>query len=178
MLILAFVFGFAGMIVHEVIGVLRHKCNPQWLILIFAIGCSALLWFLQAPFIRYGLSFLLEIPLLFAGLCMGGHKKGFMQIVAGLSTILIFILFTPYIDNYFQDFGVFTGHNISGNYYISQQDYDVVPTETQVVGKYVMSFPAEGEVNSYYAFPGTAYQGRLDEIEARGDTLRDGFRHK
>ena len=59
-----------------------------------------------------------------------------------------------------------------------QKDYDIVPTSTQMVWKFEMTFPSKGEMNSYYAFPGTAYQSRLDEIEARGDTLRDGFRHK
>ena len=77
MLIMVFGFGTIGFLVHAGMELLHHKFKPQWLILIFAIGCSALLWFMQAPFIRYGLSFLLEMPLLLGGICISGNRHGF-----------------------------------------------------------------------------------------------------
>ena len=91
---------------------------------------------------------------------------------------MIFLMYTPYVDNYFQDFGVFVKHGLKSGYYLVQKDYDVVPTDSQQVGPFTFQFPSKGETNSYYAFPGGAYSDRLFEIEARGDTLRDGFRHK
>lgn len=178
MLILSDILASAFLAVHELYRIIRRHADWERLILYIAIWASALLWFIEAPFIRYGLAFLLILPLLATVTCIDLNQRGFVRIALGVPALTILLLFTPYIDNYFQDFGVFAKHNLTAGYYVMQKDYDIVPTSTQMVGKFEMTFPSKGEVNSYYAFPGTAYQSRLDEIEARGDTLRDGFRHK
>ena len=178
MLILSDILASAFLAVHELYRIIRRHEDWERLVLYIAIWASAALWFTEAPFIRYGLAFLLMLPLLAAVTCIDLHQKGFVRIALGVPALTILLLFTPYIDNYFQDFGVFVRHNVTSGYYLMQKDYDVVKTDSQMVGPFRLTFPWTGEVNSYYAYPGTAYQGRLDEIEARGDTLRDGFRHK
>ena len=178
MLILSDFLAFILLIIHELYRILHG--TRQWgkLILYAAICASAVLWFMEAPFIRYGLAFLLVIPLLAAGTYADLNRKGLWRILSGTAVLTVFLLFTPYIDNYFQDFGVFVRHNLTSGYYVMQKDYDSTPTDFQMVGKFKMSYPKSGELNSYYAFPGTAYRSRLDEITARGDSLRDGFRHQ
>ena len=178
MLILSDFLAFILLIIHERYRILHG--TRQWgkLILYAAICASAVLWFMEAPFIRYGLAFLLVIPLLAAGTCADLNRKGLWRILYGTVALTVFLLFTPYIDNYFQDFGVFVRHNLTSGYYVIQKDYDRTPTDFQMVGKFKMSYPKSGELNSYYAFPGTAYRSRLDEITARGESLRDGFRHQ
>ena len=164
--------------IHELYRLIRGKIEWERTFMYLAIWASTLLWFIEAPFIRYGLAFLLSIPLLAAGICVDAHKCGFRRIALGITLLTIFLMYTPYVDNYFQDFGVFVKHELKSGYYLVQKDYDIVPTDSQQVGPFTFQFPSKGETNSYYAFPGVAYSDRLFEIEARGDTLRDGFRHK
>ena len=52
------------------------------------------------------------LPLLAAVTCIDLHQKGVVRISLGVPALMILLLFTPYIDNYFQDFGVFVRHNV------------------------------------------------------------------
>ena len=112
MLILSDILASAFLAAHELYRIIRRHEDWKRLVLYMAVWVSAVLLFIKAPFIRYGLAFLLMLPLLAAVTCIDLHQKGVVRISLGVPALMILLLFTPYIDNYFQDFGVFVRHNV------------------------------------------------------------------
>ena len=139
--------------------------------------CSGV-WFVLAPFIRYGLSFLLATPMLAVGMWLHRKERGLYQLVSGVIIILMFFMGSSYWEHYFTDDMVFLKHNLTEPYYIMQKDYDSAALQEIDMNGITIYAPTEGEVSGYYNFPTTTYPQMISDVELRGNSLKDGFRNK
>lgn len=143
---------------------------------------SALVWFLLAPFIRYGLGFLLILPLIGMASWFDYEKKGLQSIITGMLVFGIFICFSPYVDQYVTDDGVFLKQRLKDPYYIVQKDYDAESMDSYVVDGQVIYYndykSEEGERNSYHYFPSTCYKFMMDRSMFMGEDIQDGIMPK
>ena len=137
-----------------------------------------LVWFLMAPFIRYGLAFLFAVPMLAVGEYLSEKKRGFYSILTGGLVFLIVVSISPYWDNYITDAGVFLKQNVTQPYYFSQKDYDDTEMESYEMNGNAVYYPKEGEINSYHVYPGTCYRIMAERTTLMGDNIKDGFKAK
>ena len=157
----------------------KIEVRIELIVLYIGMIASALVWFFMAPFIRYGLAFLLTLPLISMASWYDYKKKGLHSIITGSVVVCMFFCFSPYVDNYVTDDGVFVKQNLLEPYYIIPKDYDVGGTESvEVKGNriyYNAPLPEEGEINSYHYFPNTAYKFMLERSTLVSEEIKDGF---
>lgn len=155
----------------------REKKIKAPVVLFYAtIFLNLAMWFFTAPFIRYGLAFLLLLPL-----CAIGDTCDILvrkkSIAIAVLSALILINFCSWIDDYFMDSAVFAKHYLAGNYVFplpfergNMYEYDMDSITVYVAGP--------DEVNSYYSFPGSCYGDMVEKTELIGDDLKGGFKAK
>lgn len=153
----------------------KGKVNVPLLVLYLAIICSAGVWFFLAPFIRYGLSFLLVFPLIGIACWYDAPKKGLYSLSSGILVFALFLCLSPFIDNYVTDAGVFLKHNVKEPYYLLQKDYDDAATSGHQINGITIYSCDNGEINSYHYTPNTCYPFMLERSTLAGDSLKDGF---
>jgi len=157
----------------------KIEIKVELIVLYLGLLASALVWFLMAPFIRYGLGFLLVLPLLGMASYFDYEKKGFQSIATGVLVFCIFLCFSPYADHYVTDAGVFLKQKLADPYYIVQKDYDYGSTASCVINNNVIYYndyiKEEGEINSYHYFPNTAYDAMLNRSTLVSEDIKDGF---
>lgn len=157
----------------------KLEIRAELVVLYLAMLASALMWFVLAPFIRYGLGFLLAIPLISMASWFDYEKKGFQSIATGCMVFCMFLCFSPYVDHYVTDDGVFLKQRLKDPYYIVQKDYDrstadVIESKGNII-YYSSNIKEEGEINSYYNFPGTCYEIMMRRSELVSEDIRDGI---
>lgn len=178
MLLIGNVIALAGLAlggVHTVF-VRREKLPWDKMMLYVAILCSIAGWFLTAPFIRYGLAFLLLLPCMVIGEWIRPIRMGPVRILSGFGCVGVFLCLGMFWDYYVLFDLVWIKQNMGSRYYVVQQDYDlpeVYPYEIE--GGLTVYIPKQGENISYYAFPGDAYQSMAERVKMRGENIRDGF---
>ena len=153
----------------------KKKLRLQLIVLHIAIWGNIAVWFLMAPFIRYGLAFLIAVIMIAVGEYLSEKKRGFYSIVTGGLVFCIIVSVSPYWDQYITDAGVFVKQGLNAPYYIRQKDYDEGSMDSCEINGNVIWFAAEGEINSYHVFPGTCYKDMLDRSTLIGDRIEDGF---
>lgn len=136
---------------------------------------SAVMWFMQAPFIRYGLAFLLAVPIIAMASWLDYEKKGLHSVVTGCIVFCMFLCFSPYIDHYVTDDGVFVKQRLTDPYYLIPKDYDEANTGQVEINGNTIYYCNEGEINSYHHFPNTCYKMMLDRSTLAGDEIKAGF---
>ncbi len=156
----------------------RQKRKPGYAALQFALWANIAEWFLLAPFIRYGLAFLLAVVMIAVGEYLSERKSGFYSIAAGCLTFCVIVSVSPYWDQYVTDAGVFVKQSLKEPYYIMQKDYDKGRMESCEINGNKVYFSTGEEVNSYHVFPGTCYKPMLERSTLIGDKIEDGFRAK
>ena len=156
----------------------KRKMRLELAVLRLAIGGSLAVWFFMAPFIRYGLGFLLAVIMIAVGEYLSGEKKGFYGIAAGSLLFCIIVSVSPYWDQYVTDAGVFVKQTLKDPYYIVQKDYEKGNMESCEINGNIIWYSAEEEINSYHVFPGTCYEFMLERSTLIGDEITDGFRAK
>lgn len=163
---------------------------------------SFLFWLLSAPSNRFGYSYLTVLPLVVLGTvlvpCTCTCKSILKKTSADTRTALrsSFKNIAPYLVKcaaalivfgtmaismllFFREDGFYVRENISSDYLIAQKDYPIVETGSKDFEGLQIYFPVEeGTPIWYHAFPANLYEGNLDSIERRGNTMRDGFRLK
>lgn len=156
----------------------KDKINYNLVLLnIVVVICSAA-WFVLAPFIRYGLSFLLATPMMSVGMWLHKKERSLYQLVSGGIIVLMFFMGSSYWEHYFTDDMVFLKHNLTEPYYIMQKDYDTTELQEIDMNGVTIYAPTAGEVSGYYNFPTTTYPQMIPDVELRGNSLKDGFRNK
>ena len=157
----------------------KLEVRVELLTLYIGLLASALVWFFMAPFIRYGLGFLLILPLVGMASWFDYEKKGLQSIVTGVLVFCIFLCLSPYVDRYVTEDGVFVKQRLRDPYYITAKDYDAESMDSYVVNNNVIYFndynPEEGERNSYHYFPSTCYQFMMDRSMLVSEDIRDGI---
>lgn len=165
-----------GMIFLHKIATKAKICWNTVLLNMCLLGSIAA-WLFLAPFIRYGLAFLLAVPLISVGIWMAGEVKGSMyRVFSGGVVFLMFFTLTPYWDHYFSDDLVFIKQNLFQPYYVVQKEYDTSPMQTFDMNGVTVYSPVEGDVTGYQYFPSSTYDFMIYNTELRGSTLREGFR--
>lgn len=163
-------------LIHHTI-VLRERPNFGLYLLNIVIFLNAAAWFLLAPFIRYGLAFLLAIPLISVGMWMQQEKSSFYKLISSCIVVLMFFILTPYWDHYFTDDIVFIKQNLTEPYYIRQKDYahsEMIEYDMNGITIYT---PKDGEITGYNYFPSSTYDFMITCTELRSGSLKDGFRN-
>lgn len=102
----------------------KRAVEFDFLALLCAVYASLALWFFNAPFIRYGLAFLLAAVMIPFGAWATERGSGLYQILTGGCVFLIVLSTTPFLDNYVTEVGVFAKHSYREPYYFYQKDYD------------------------------------------------------
>lgn len=156
----------------------RIKIRWDFFTLVMTVFACLLVWFLMAPFIRYGLAFLFAVSMLAVGEYLSEEKKGFYSILTGGLIFLIVVSISPYWDNYITDAGVFLKQNVTQPYYFFQKDYDETEMESYEMNGNTVYYPKEGEINSYHVYPGTCYKIMAERTTLMGDNIEDGFKAK
>ena len=140
---------------------------------------SALVWFVMAPFVRYGLGFLLVLPLVGMASWFDYEKRGLQSIITGVLVFGMFLCFSPYVNHYVTDAGVFVKQRLRDPYYLVAKDYDAQSMTSYHVENQVVYYNdyklEEGERNSYHYFPSTCYKFMMDRSTFIGDDIRDGI---
>lgn len=162
-----------GMRLHR-----KQKLRPQLIVLHLAVWGNVLVWFFVAPFIRYGLAFLIAVVMLAVGEYLSERKQGLCSIVAGSLVFCILVSLSPYWDQYVTEAGVFVKQNLREPYYIVQKDYDRGSMDSCQINGNRIYFSTGEEINSYHVFPGTCYKPMLERSTLIGDRIEDGFRAK
>ncbi len=156
----------------------KQKIRLQLIVLHLAIWGNIVVWFLMAPFIRYGLAFLIAVIMIATGEYLSERKSGFCSIVTGSLMFCILVSVSPYWDQYITDAGVFVKQRLRDPYYIVQKDYDEGSMDSCEINGNVVYFSTGEEINSYHVFPGTCYKSMLDRSTLIGERIEEGFRAK
>ncbi|MDE7178752.1 MAG: hypothetical protein K2O59_13150 [Lachnospiraceae bacterium] len=153
----------------------RQKPRLEFIVLHTAIWGNIAVWFFTAPFIRYGLAFLIAVIMIATGEYLSEKKRGFYSIVSGCLAFCIFVAVSPYWDQYVTDAGVFVKQRLGDPYYIRQKDYDEGSMDSCEMNGNVIYFSTGEEINSYHVFPGTCYKPMLERSTLIGGRIEDGF---
>ena len=156
----------------------KQRIRPQLVVLHLAIWGNIFVWFLMAPFIRYGLAFLISVVMISVGDYLSERKQGLCSIVTGSLVFCILVSVSPYWDQYVTDAGVFIKQCLREPYYIVQKDYDRGNMDSCEINGNTIYFSVGEEINSYHVFPGTCYKPMLERSTLMGDRIEDGFRAK
>ncbi len=171
---------FVGAALLAVSAVLRFKekkfNSAVFLFYITVIGNIGM-WFITAPFIRYGLAFLLLLPLCALGDVLDSVIDN-KNIPAIVFSLLVLVNFCSWIDNYFTEDMVFVKHHLLDGYYINPipfEESEMTPMDMDGLTVYVAGL---SEVNSYYVFPSSCYDQMVERTELIGDSFLEGFKAK
>ncbi len=162
-------------LLHKII--LKAKISWNTVLLnVCLLSCSAA-WMILAPFIRYGLAFLLAVPLISIGIWMTREEVGsFYKLFSGCVVFVMFFTLTPYWDHYFSDDLLFIKQNLFQPYYVYQKEYDTSPMEEYDMNGITVYSPTEGDITGYEYFPASTYDFMIHTTVLRGSTLKEGFR--
>lgn len=168
---------------------LKRKIKIDSILVVFlvALYINIAFWFLTAPFIRYGLAFLLTAPLVSIGAFMTVMQYDRKDVPGSSSVWKVFgviltgcicVCYCDFIDNYTQDDLSFVKQHIRDPYYISQKPFDYRDEDSLDYNGYTIYVAGYDEVNSYYKFPGVCYGVMLERSEMMGDKFEDGWKAK
>ncbi len=175
LLFIAAIFASFMLVIHEFYNILcRKKFDFQVVALLLGIFISFLLWFVEAPFIRYGLAFLLFLPFMAVSEYFSEERHGFRRIAVGLPAIIILLLITPFVGHYVGDNIGFISMHKSEPYYVLQKDYDQTETKEIQVGNVIINGTYDS-INSYYAYPGINGIVVDERLRAYGNSFEEGF---
>lgn len=165
----------AAIVLHAILH--RKKLNWNLMLLNIVVILSAVAWLFLASFIRYGLAFLLAIPMLAVGMWMQKEESSFYKLLSGCIVFIMFFTLTPYWDHYFTDDLVFIKQNLTEPYYIMQKDYEHSKMQAFDMNGVTIYNPKEGETTGYHYFPASSYSYMINCTELRGHEVKDGFRN-
>lgn len=171
-----------AILIHSIVS----KKNLNWNLILLNAVCiiCAISWFLLAAFIRYGLAFLIAIPMLSVGMWIQNiwdsnyiPKSSFYKLLSGFMVTLMFFILIPYLDHYFTDDIVFIKQHLTDNYYLYQKDYEYYEMQEYSMNGTVIYNPKEGESTGYQYFPASSYDYMINCTELRTSNIKDGFRN-
>ncbi len=153
----------------------EKKLDMAMVLFYAALYLNIIMWLFTAPFIRYGLAFLLLLPLCAVGdvLDIVVSKRG---IVLGVFAALVLINFCSWVDNYFMDDMVFLKHNLMAGHYVVPVPFDEGTMTTVDMDGLTVYVAGIDEINSYYANPGSCYDFMVERTELIGDSIKEGFK--
>ncbi len=152
----------------------KERRTKNFLLLFFVVTISTIFWFLSAPLIRYGYAYVTALPLLTFGylfLCIFDRFKNIRKILRSIFIIVLLLVFAFRLKVLLYDIRT----TLSQNYYIYQEDYVDGDATTYQIGETTIYVPINQGQIGYYKFPSSPV---VQDIELRGNSIRDGFRQK
>ncbi len=182
MLIIGNILAAAGLAAGSFVRIRRcHKEHEEFpwdkFTLYLAILICIAGWFMTAPFIRYGLAFLLLLPFMVVGDWVRPIPMGVVRIASCYVCLAVFVCMSMYWDYYVLFDMTWIKQHLHSEHLLTQQDYDNPEVnEYELEGGLTIYVPPSGTDNlSYYAFPGSAYQSMAERTKMRGESIKDGF---
>lgn len=156
-------------IVGLIVGIWQiiKKKNVNYFIMICTMAASVLLWFHGAPLIRYGMCYLIILPLFMLGCMFSLIKKSSKIVIIAVAGVTLYHI-RPLI----------TADNSMSPVLKYNADYCILESDKLFLDGIEVYCPVGGDQAGYYNFPSTPYRRRLELIQLRGDSIQDGFRMK
>ena len=179
-LLLAFqVAGAGAVLLNLIIRKVRKKIRADVAMFYIAVFINIAMWFFTAPFIRYGLAFLMLLPICAAMDLAENIFKGktFLRFVMVAIAVVCFGNWTA---RYLKvDKDRFVEHAKDGYYLTPIPFPDSETDEVNMNGVIVYNTVHEDdEINSYYNCPSSCYSDMMNRSEPIGTTLKEGFKAK
>ena len=179
-LLLAFqVAGAGAVLLNLIIRKVRKKIRADVAMFYIAVFINIAMWFFTAPFIRYGLAFLMLLPICAAMDLAENIFKGktFLRFVMVAIAVVCFGNWTA---RYLKvDKERFVEHAKDGYYLTPIPFPDSETDEVNMNGVIVYNTVHEDEeINSYYNCPSSCYSDMINRSEPIGTTLKEGFKAK
>lgn len=174
LLLLSQIIGLFVMAISFIKQIVRKE-KIEWNIelLNLTLFVCLLSWLFTAPFIRYGLGFMLAIPLLAIGEYHESKRISLYKVTAMSCIVLIVTCLAPYWNNYVLDSLLFVKNNASEGYYVFPKPYEAKEVTSLEVNGITFYEPYSTDQLGYDAFPGI---GRGKKFEFLGDDIKDGFK--
>lgn len=179
-LLLAFqVAGAGAVLLNLIIRKVRKKIRADVAMFYIAVFINIGMWFFTAPFIRYGLAFLMLLPICAAMDLAENIFKGKAFLRFAMVAIAV-VCFGNWTARYLKvDKERFVEHAKDGYYLTPIPFPDSETDEVNMNGVIVYNTVHEDEeVNSYYNCPSSCYSDMMNRSEPIGTTLKEGFKAK
>lgn len=179
-LLLAFqVAGAGAVLINLIIRKVRKKIRADVAMFYIAVFINIAMWFFTAPFIRYGLAFLMLLPICAAMDLAENIFKGktFLRFVMVAIAVVCFGNWTA---RYLKvDKERFVEHAKDG-YYVTPIPFPDSETEEVNMNGIIVynTVHEDDEINSYYNCPSSCYSDMMNRSEPIGTTLKEGFKAK
>lgn len=173
------VAGAGAAILNLIIRKVRKKIRADVVIFYITVFVNIALWFFTAPFIRYGLAFLMLLPLCAAMDLAEDLFKGKAFLRFAMVAIAV-VCFGNWTLQYLKvDKERFVDH-VKDPYYVTPIPFaDSETDEVDMNGVIVYNTVHEDEeINSYYNCPCSCYNDMINRSELIGTTLKEGFKAK
>lgn len=173
------VAGAGAVLLNLFIRKVRKKIRADVAMFYIAVFINIGMWFFTAPFIRYGLAFLMLLPICAAMDLAENIFKGktFLRFVMVAIAVVCFGNWTA---RYLKvDKERFVEHAKDGYYLTPIPFPDSETDEVNMNGVIVYNTVHEDEeINSYYNCPSSCYSDMINRSEPIGTTLKEGFKAK
>ncbi|MCR5420631.1 MAG: hypothetical protein K6E98_06485 [Lachnospiraceae bacterium] len=181
--------------VYEVIGLVKRgkvnrilipqKYKEQRPYVFFGgiILLSFAFFMISAPSNRFGYGYIIILPLY----ALGDITLNVFSLIQHKIRVVLYILLGVVMCKdiikgtymFASDDKTYFLENISADYMILQQDYPKAKSDSKEWNGIKIFYPlTEGDQIWYYDFPAILYEGNLEAVELRGESIRDGFRMK
>lgn len=173
------VAGAGAVLLNLFIRKVRKKIRADVAMFYIAVFINIGMWFFTAPFIRYGLAFLMLLPICAAMDLAENIFKGKAFLRFAMVAIAV-VCFGNWTARYLKvDKERFVEHAKDG-YYVTPIPFpDSETEEVNMNGVIVYNTVHEDEeVNSYYNCPSSCYSDMMNRSEPIGTTLKEGFKAK
>ncbi len=173
------VAGAGAVLLNLFIRKVRKKIRADVAMFYIAVFINIGMWFFTAPFIRYGLAFLMLLPICAAMDLAENIFKGKAFLRFAMVAIAV-VCFGNWTARYLKvDKERFVEHAKDGYYLTPIPFPDSETDEVNMNGVIVYNTVHEDEeVNSYYNCPSSCYSDMMNRSEPIGTTLKEGFKAK
>ncbi|SCY19107.1 hypothetical protein SAMN02910451_01696 [Butyrivibrio hungatei] len=179
-LLLAFqVAGAGAVLLNLIIRKVRKKIRADVAMFYIAVFINIAMWFFTAPFIRYGLAFLMLLPICAAMDLAENIFKGKAFLRFAMVAIAV-VCFGNWTAHYLKvDKNRFSEH-VKDGYYVTPIPFPDSETERIDMNGIIVynTVHEDDEVNSYYNCPSSCYGDMMNRSEPIGTTLKEGFKAK
>lgn len=152
----------------------REKINWNLQLVKVTLVACLIGWLFTSPFVRYGLGYLLAIPLIALGEYQESKRVSMYKVIAVGIMVLMITSIAPYWNHYVMDTLLFVKNQVMEPYYIAPKDYVPSNAKTfEINGQSFYQIADPTTMLSYDAFPGTNYPKQLEFL---GEDLGDGFK--
>lgn len=169
---------------------IRHESGEK-LFFMAIMFISFTFWMVSAPSNRFGYAYIITVSLMGIGLMFEllftfSLSKEFNKYIhimsASVAIIICIFALLPMAKGMrmqLSDDFHSAVNSLNSQYIISQRDYEPGDTSSKEWNGFTIYYPTvEGSQIWYDAFPAILYEGNLDGIEMRGNSIHDGFRLK